>query len=364
MRKALLNFFIADYADLNNFELRKVILTNAFLAMSFLIMLLFAYLNLFHYKNLSLGIIDILGAALSLASLIDYRLHNNTERAVFFGTLILFVFLLSFSIFNQNNSFGLIWTIFFPIFAITLNGHRKGFLYSLLFYVILFTFAYNGIGVWEEGEWDSRSFLRLFIASSVLVYVVMLNEIAQKESSDLIRQKDEIEQRHIKELERLSTVDALTSLYNRRKIDDILSLELSRAKRYERALSVCIFDIDDFKNINDKFGHVIGDEILIELSDLVHGSIRKSDFLGRWGGEEFIIIFPETSIGMASSLANKIKNIINTNDFEKVPRVTCSFGLSEYTEDDTINSIVSKADKALYEAKKSGKNIVKTYKEL
>ena len=159
-------------------------------------------------------------------------------------------------------------------------------------------------------------------------------------------------------LEKLANYDALTSIYNRHKIDTFLIEQMEISKRYEKPLSIIFFDIDKFKTINDTYGHEIGDSVLKELTALVSQKIRESDSLGRWGGEEFLIVLPETNLQNAIFLAEKLRKAIEKYDFSEVKQVTCSFGVSEINREDSLDSAISKVDKMLYIAKEQGRNKV------
>ena len=162
------------------------------------------------------------------------------------------------------------------------------------------------------------------------------------------------------ELERLATMDKLTSIYNRYKLDISLDEQVEIAKRYERDLSIIFFDIDFFKDINDRYGHKVGDEVLKELTQFISNLLRKSDIFGRWGGEEFLIILPETSKKEATMLAEKLRNAIEHHDFKHIERLTCSFGVTSFKKGDTSEKIISRVDKKLYSAKQSGRNRVES----
>ncbi len=162
------------------------------------------------------------------------------------------------------------------------------------------------------------------------------------------------------ELERLATMDKLTSIYNRYKLDVSLDEQVEIARRYGRDLSIIFFDIDFFKDVNDRYGHRVGDEVLKELTQFVSNLLRKSDIFGRWGGEEFLIILPETSKKEATMLAEKLRNAIEHHDFKHIKRLTCSFGVASFKKGDTSESIISRVDKRLYSAKESGRNRVES----
>ena len=160
------------------------------------------------------------------------------------------------------------------------------------------------------------------------------------------------------ELKILASTDKLTGAYNRTKFNEIIEREIERVKRYNQPLSIIIFDIDHFKKVNDKYGHSVGDYVLKTLADIVRENIRKIDYFVRWGGEEFMIISSETNLKEASALAERIREIIESYMFEDIRKVTVSLGVTEFKENDTVDSLIKRADDAMYEAKKKGRNRV------
>ena len=159
-----------------------------------------------------------------------------------------------------------------------------------------------------------------------------------------------------KKLELVANTDFLTQIYNRRSIDNILEQEVKRFKRYHETLSIMIFDIDNFKSVNDTFGHLKGDEVLKIISSLISNSIRITDSFGRWGGEEFIVIMPHTSGDEALSLANKLRNLLSNYKYDFTDKITCSFGVVACSKDLEINDFLNYADESLYKAKDLGRN--------
>lgn len=164
-----------------------------------------------------------------------------------------------------------------------------------------------------------------------------------------------------KRLNYLAKRDRLTGVYNRHKIEEVLNLELNRANRYDLKFSILILDIDYFKEVNDTYGHNKGDQVLKKMCNLIEKNIRDADTLGRWGGEEFIIIAPETNIEKSFKLANKLRKIISQYNFIKDKKVTVSIGLAEYENNYSIDEIISRADQALYKAKNNGRNRVEKF---
>ncbi len=163
-----------------------------------------------------------------------------------------------------------------------------------------------------------------------------------------------------KALEKLATIDKLTSVYNRYMIDISLAEQIEIAKRYDKHLSVIFFDIDHFKKVNDIYGHKAGDMVLKSLAELVKSKKRKSDIFGRWGGEEFMLVLPETDINQAAYIAQTLREEIEKQHFDIVEHITCSFGVTEVKKNDTIDTLMKRVDEALYRAKNEGRNKVVT----
>lgn len=159
-----------------------------------------------------------------------------------------------------------------------------------------------------------------------------------------------------KELEKLATIDKLTGIYNRRRIEEFLQIEMEVAKRHFQALSVIVIDIDHFKSVNDTYGHQAGDMVLAQSTKVISQNLRKSDIFGRWGGEEFVVICPQTNKSDAFVLAQKLRIAIERHEFEQVGHKTICLGIAELEHEDDEKTLIEKADKALYEAKNSGRN--------
>jgi diguanylate cyclase (GGDEF)-like protein len=161
-----------------------------------------------------------------------------------------------------------------------------------------------------------------------------------------------------KAFEVASTIDTLTRVSNRLKFDMILSQQIEMSKRYSHSFSLIMFDIDNFKKINDTYGHKVGDNILVELAFIVKNAMRKSDTFARWGGEEFAVILPQLRVKTAVKIAEKFRLKIENNVFEDDLKITCSFGVCEYKKAYDAVTLIECTDKKLYEAKHSGKNRV------
>jgi diguanylate cyclase (GGDEF)-like protein len=166
------------------------------------------------------------------------------------------------------------------------------------------------------------------------------------------------------ELERLRShalIDALTNCYNRRGFDEQLIAELRRAQRYERAAALMLVDLDGFKRINDELGHQAGDHVLRRFASLLSGTFRNTDIVSRYGGDEFAVVFPETTTAEAERLAERVRGLLGSSfPDEVVPRpVSASFGIASYPADaGDADGLIATADRALYAAKLGGRDRV------
>jgi len=161
-----------------------------------------------------------------------------------------------------------------------------------------------------------------------------------------------------KRVEELSITDRLTGLYNRLKLDELFAQYISIAKRHQTPLSIILLDIDKFKSVNDTYGHQVGDSLLQAIAKLLKVNVRLEDAVGRWGGEEFLILLPSSNMEAAHVLAEKLRGVIEAEDFAYVGSCTASFGVATYHLNDDETSMVARADKCLYLAKENGRNRV------
>lgn len=162
----------------------------------------------------------------------------------------------------------------------------------------------------------------------------------------------------VRQLEHLSSTDRLTGIYNRQKFDEVFADWLARAGDEAGSFSVIMFDLDDFKRLNDSYGHMVGDEVLVSSVRAVREAIRSRDIFARWGGEEFMILLPGTPLPAAVSLAERLRHTVEGLRFPVGAHVTASFGVTQHQPGDTSDAILARVDGYLYRAKQEGKNRV------
>ncbi len=186
-----------------------------------------------------------------------------------------------------------------------------------------------------------------------LIFLLILFIYFNIKMREEIRKRKEVES----QLSELANKDSLTRIFNRRKIEETLEIELDRVERYKNNLSIIFFDIDDFKYVNDTYGHNIGDEVLIKISDLISRNIRITDSIGRWGGDEFLIILPQTTISQCENIILDFEQQINMLEFRDGLKISCSFGTATYNEGDNLDSLLKRADESMYYKKINRKKI-------
>lgn len=156
----------------------------------------------------------------------------------------------------------------------------------------------------------------------------------------------------------LAKTDVLTGLVNRLDLDTKLCQEAERCKRYHEPLSIILVDIDHFKIVNDNYGHLSGDRCLIHIANILSNHSRITDTVSRWGGEEFLILCPQTNLKSAIDFAERYRTLINQHVFPEVNQISASFGVTTFHSSDTVEAFITRADQALYKAKNMGRNRV------
>lgn len=205
----------------------------------------------------------------------------------------------------------------------------------------------NAIIAWIASLINYRKYVKEFINKKII----------QRNNEELKEKNVKIQKMNEKLVE-LSIKDGLTNIYNRRKLDEVLKYEYRIAQKQNIDFSVILLDLDNFKCINDTFGHNVGDQVLIEIAHILKSNIRKRDTVGRWGGEEFLIICPETNLNQALELAEQLRKTIESHHFLVIDYITGSFGVSTYRGEDTIDTLINRVDKGLYRAKGNERNKV------
>nr|WP_320050914.1 GGDEF domain-containing protein [uncultured Desulfuromonas sp.] len=251
-----------------------------------------------------------------------------------------------------------------------------------LFYLVLVSlgFSAGSVSAFHQLKWAPAVFIATTISPQIIFYllqpsrsshvvaVMLLIILVFMSIISLEQHKNWIKTLALsfeldaakREAERIARIDLLTGLYNRRAFYEIAPKFIENARRYSRSVSLVMLDIDYFKNINDTFGHSVGDRVLVKVAELLSSQVRGADSVGRLGGEEFVILLPETDEEGAYALVEKIRNqvrCIHCDEVDGVLEVTASFGVVTCrNNDESLDSLLKKADEALYLAKDQGRN--------
>lgn len=290
--------------------------------------------------------------------------------------VIVFTLYLSIVLFSTSNiNLSLPATPFIFILALVWIVYKQGILPAL---ILAFLISITGIYYTLEGigpfsiflEKETTIYLQefIFLLFIITIFIGTLHkeiedskenlEKLNKTLEDKVKEKTKSLIKANEKLIQLASKDTLTNIYNRRMLDEYILQETTKSKRYKSDLSLMILDIDHFKETNDKYGHQVGDEVIIQICNLISNNIRESDIFGRWGGEEFIILLPQTNLDSAYVLAQNLRKKIENYNFGKVGQKTISIGISQFSNNEYISQFIKRADDAMYEAKNSGRNKV------
>jgi len=198
----------------------------------------------------------------------------------------------------------------------------------------------------------------LFVGAAVIDMRRHQNVVELQKALERLQRNNQELQKSLFELDHLASTDKLTGTWNRRRLAEAVANEMDRLKRYKHPLSVLIIDIDFFKKVNDTHGHNVGDQVLTTLASVVQSGLRTSDSLTRWGGEEFVVLCPNTKLSTAAVLAERLRERLAQTTFPKVGHLTVSLGVAECTGSETWEQWLGRADAALYRAKEGGRNQV------
>lgn len=239
------------------------------------------------------------------------------------------------------------------LFAILHSGQRTVFTVQALLSATAVYATSNQYGIFlnTDGNHSLMGLQVFLVALALVMFTVAILVFQQQRSSQLLQTKKDA-------LENLYRKDQLTNTWNRYRITEFIDIELSRMQRHQRPFGVIMLDIDNFKSINDYYGHRVGDKVLVSLCELIGLHIRDLDLFGRWGGEEFLVVATDTNENSLKQLAEKIRALVECHEFEDGQRISVSLGATMSEQGDSIMQLIDRADEALYRAKEAGKNQV------
>jgi len=281
--------------------------------------------------------------------LITFR-HIDTSASIILYSLYLLMFYLVHS--GGADNTGPLWIFMVAPVSLFLKGLKKGLVSIGLFLLVIATLLFYPNNELLDTLYTPSFKLRLIYSFLTITFLSGCYEYSRLQSFQHVKDLS-------REYEQLSKYDPLTGVSNRRDATNKLRHEQRRIAQNQKKLSIILCDVDYFKRVNDEFGHEIGDRVLVQLADLFSSVIRQRDLVARWGGEEFLIMLPDTDVRGANLVAKKIHQGLAdlSMDFSGAkPRVTVSIGIAEVNAGDDIKKAIGQADKHLYEAKSCGRN--------
>ncbi|NNF15297.1 MAG: diguanylate cyclase [Gammaproteobacteria bacterium] len=290
------------------------------------------------------------------------------ERSLSFSQIVVSLTWMLFLMFTDAQNRGVLLSVYIMIMMFGLFRLRRRQMFQLSVFALCGFSTIVAIDYFFfPFRFDlAREALRLIVLSGMLLWATLFAGHVSELRAKLRRRNHELSTA-LEEIGKLASHDDLTQAYNRRYIMEALVREKARADRTKSCFSLCILDLDHFKLINDRYGHLSGDRVLMAFSERIRGTLRGMDlvdtdsgsrFFGRYGGEEFIVVMPDTPLAGAMRCAERIRKVTEEEAFDEVFRVTLSAGVSQYHPGESIEDTLHRADAALYEAKHRGRNRV------
>lgn len=331
-------------------QFRRVLMINVALPIAIAIAFVFSWVA-YTIQLYPVMISNFIAGVAAVVTLIDFHRRHSILFAAVVMMVLETVILIVLIWFVGFGDYVLVWIVIIPITSYFLLGRTGGRVFTIGVTIIVLLFILFRYPLWTTQGYSFVGVLNLGCAYLALVLMVSYYELTMQEALNNLKQKNH-------ELARLSVTDKLTGAYNRIKLDAFLGSEIDHYRKTGKPFSIMIGDLDYFKLINDRLGHLVGDQVLKEIARIMVETIRETDICGRWGGEEFMIISPNTSLEGAVFLGEKLRRSIELYFIVRDHPVTMSFGVAEFCPEDTVETLIKRADDALYRAKELGRNRV------
>jgi len=344
-----------------NWELEKAVYT--MILKGVVVLAFFMAVLDYLFYSISLAFLEFIFAIASFV-LLKLATSNRLRYAFSSRVFILFMAMPIYwnLLFNQSAIESTILFIFLPIITIILRPLKEVLFFGVIFGGSFIYISLSGMGLAEYTAMELFKLISMqtLIGFFVLIYVQMnknYQKVVSAQSAELKNANVQLEELY-KEKEIEASTDTLTGLSNRGAMRKRLEYLYARYNRQKEIFSIVLFDVDKFKAVNDTYGHQKGDEILIKMAKVTLKEIREVDMAIRYGGEEFVILLPQTNAVSAVAIAERIRLAMSENIKIEEKSVTASFGVVEVEEGLSVDKLINRADEALYEAKAAGRNRV------
>lgn len=354
IKKLFENILYARQSDIASAAVRKQILICSIFNLAGIMFLFYYGIDAILEGNFILASVDLSVCAINALNYIYLRRTGNYRISS--QVVMCMMGALCFYLLCTGGSYntGALWLFIMPTLIFYILGLKKGGIvlgFLFLSIIAVFYIPDNPLLTTEYSLYFSSRFLGVFLSVSIIAYAYEYTlEDGRNELLSLTRR-----------LDLLSRRDSLTDLSNRRDVLEKIENELSRFERNQKTFCVVMLDLDDFKEINDKYCHECGDYVLVEIARTLSFSTQKKDCVARWGGEEFLILLPETTLPQATIMAERLRLTVAEKDFSYngTPlQITFSAGIAEYQQGVQVDDLINTADRLLYKAKDGGKNMV------
>lgn len=366
LKNRLIGLFVTqETLQENPYEAFRILLVAGMLATITVVTAVFAVFHYVHTENTANMALNLVTSGL-LVSLLGFLHHKKAVHLVGHIVIMALMFFPVFVVINQATEFTLAWLFVPPLILIPILGRAWGVFYIGLLYTILFSLSYVNVGVWDNGNWSVLSHIRLMIAILLILALVLVLERANTGLNEKVQQQRKKEHDQTLELQRISSVDALTQVYNRHHFNEVVKKKYLELKNQDQFITFFILDVDHFKLYNDEFGHQKGDEVLYQVAQCIRQFLKRhNDLVFRLGGEEFggIIVSDKPNVAAAKlkpiqKAVADLKIVHASSAPEEFITVSMGIYSAKLNSPKAMEKIYSKADEALYEAKHRGRNQV------
>lgn len=301
-------------------------------------------LNLTLFSAPLIAVFDLAAAALAAANLWFYRKTALLQPASWMTVAILIGILSVFIVLANGANYSLLWVTILPPIAFFLLGSRWGARVTAVFFAGVLVYIGRHYRDFQPAPFTLATLFNFLEVMTALWLLYRFSERSREEA--------------YARLQNASRTDPLTGLWNRARLDEELLQLLAMTARNCRPTALLIIDLDHFKPINDRYGHLVGDQVLMQTAELLRNNVRQSDRPGRWGGEEFVVLCPDTDRNGAISVAEKIRAAFEKAVFARGVTLTVSIGIAATTTPISPTTLLEQADQHLYTAKARGRNQV------
>jgi len=279
----------------DNSDYRRIVLLNFTLIMTTIILLFYGLFNIFINADYILAAIQFGGMLIGIVIIVYFKLTNNIKITALVFAIVFLAILTSIIVVDRTDHYTMMWILLVPAISYFILGRIPGSIITALYIVFIIVLMTVISPILDGIAFDINIFINIIGVMAAVGLIIRYFELSRTESLDALSKVND-------NLRRMSETDKLTLMYNRLKLDDVLEAEIMTTETSLKSLSVLMIDIDDFKSINDEYGHLQGDSVLVQAAFLLKKNVKEPCVIGRWGGEEFLVICRHCDVQAATDL--------------------------------------------------------------